>query len=550
MMPPQSQPRSRDSRIFGLKTARSIAEIQQSVNNIADVVVFLEVLGYDNNTAKKNGFENLYELAKYVYQFMDAFDDSDMNKEETKKSFSAPVPTKKQRLAESFSMVFPWLGSLILLFITGVSLWMAWGLPASITTAFLAGVFLGLIVTEGSLQTFNRLFSFYYSQTNIGEVKRSIKRSYVLIGTILAGVSAIVYGASLAANIPAELAAITIFSAVTISLHRTSYVILYALKKTSHLVASYLIAFTTIFAVYFMGSPILPDISTRYFVSLGAAFAVLSAFAIYHHHKIIGKSSTAIVVGQAPHFYSPISINDNTIASRFGVQLWECLPYFLFGTFYFAMLFGDRIISWIFNPHIAVAANGVALPLSFNSVYHIGADLALLVILPTAIVQYILISPIYALAYNRAITLKVPEMKQVDRFLRHSYRQLLIASIATSGASAVILNIMGPLIIAHLGGAQVSLHILWYASIANIMMSVFVANSIFMIFLGRVKTLAIVSIVSAIIVVAGGVFLARSGFENIVFAYLASTVVAATSSTIYMSKILRNAGSRLFSRYI
>ncbi len=100
MMPPQSQPRSRDSRIFGLKTARSIAEIQQSVNNIADVVVFLEVLGYDNNTAKKNGFENLYELAKYVYQFMDAFDDSDMNKEETKKSFSAPVPTKKQRLID------------------------------------------------------------------------------------------------------------------------------------------------------------------------------------------------------------------------------------------------------------------------------------------------------------------------------------------------------------------------------------------------------------------------------------------------------------------
>ena len=65
---------SRDARVFASKTARSISEIQQSVNNMADVLVFLEVLGYDDRTAKKNGFENLQELAKYVYNFVDAYD--------------------------------------------------------------------------------------------------------------------------------------------------------------------------------------------------------------------------------------------------------------------------------------------------------------------------------------------------------------------------------------------------------------------------------------------------------------------------------------------
>ena len=177
----ESKEISRDARVFASKTARSIAEMQQSVNNMADVLVFLEVLGYDDRTAKKNGFDNLQELAKYVYNFVDAYDEQRPDAS----SSAMEVPSTKRRLAESLSMIFPWLGSLVLLFVTGVSLWMAWGLPADVTTAFLAGVFLGLVVTEGLLQNYNRLFSFYYSQTNIGEVKRSIKRSYVLAGVIL-----------------------------------------------------------------------------------------------------------------------------------------------------------------------------------------------------------------------------------------------------------------------------------------------------------------------------------------------------------------------------
>jgi len=150
---------SREAKVFANKTARSIAEIQQSINNMADVLVFLEVLGYDDRNAKENGFESLNELAKYVYNFIDAYDDKSGESD----SFTVEVPSTKKRLAESLSMIFPWLGSLVLLFMTGVSLWMAWGLPAGVTTAFLAGVFLGLVLTEGLLQNYNRLFSFYYS---------------------------------------------------------------------------------------------------------------------------------------------------------------------------------------------------------------------------------------------------------------------------------------------------------------------------------------------------------------------------------------------------
>jgi hypothetical protein len=537
---------SRDARVFAAKTARSIAEIQQSVNNMADVLVFLEVLGYDDRTAQKNGFVNMQELARYVYNFVDAYDDNSGGRA----SFEMPMPSKGKRLAESLSMIFPWLGSLVLLFVTGVSLWMAWDLPADVTAMFLAGVFLGLVVIEGLLQSFHRLFSFYYSQTNIGEVKRSIKRSYALAGVILSGTIAALYGASMLAGIPFELVAIAAISTVTISLHRISYVIMYALKKLAHLAFSYTGAFAVLVAVFFLMPDVIPDVTARYFAALGSAFAVLCGFAVYHHYKILGQSSTSIVAKDAPHFYSPLTVNDNTLASRFGVQLWECLPYAMYGSSYFVLLFADRIISWFFNPVIATAANGTVLPLSFNSVYHIGADLALLVILPVAIMQYVMAAPIYVLVHNRAVNLKVSESRKIDLFLKHSYRRLMAATIAVSVAGALVLNLAAPMIIGYLGGSEVSARILLFASGGAALLSVFAANGIYMIFLGRVKALAFVSLASALVVVAGGTILAHSGFENIVLAYVAATAVAATASSAVMVETMKKAGSRLFARYI
>jgi hypothetical protein len=537
---------SREARVFASKTARSISEIQQSVNNMADVLVFLEVLGYDDENTRKNGFESLNELAEYVYNFIDAYDD----KSGPSGSITMEVPSTKRRLADSLSMIFPWLGSLVLLFMTGVSLWMAWGLPAGVTTAFLAGVFLGLVVTEGLLQNYNRLFSFYYSQTNIGEVKRSIKRSYTLVGVILSGTVAALYGASVLANIPLELATIAAISTITISLHRVSYVIMYVLKKLAHLALSYTIAFAVLPGVFFLAPDAIPDVTVRYFAALGSAFAVLCGFAIYHHYKIMGQSSTSIVAKNAPHFYSPLTVNDNTIISRFGVQLWECLPYFMYGTFYFVLLFADRAISWFFNPATVTAANGTILPFSFNSAYHIGADLALLVILPTAIIHYIITSPIYALVHNRAITLKVSESKKIDWFLQYSYRKLMAASIAVSVAGAVILNLAAPTVIGYLGGSEVSMRILAFASAGAVFLSIFAANGVFMIFLGKAKALAMVSLAAALIVSVAGVFLAQYGFENAVMAYLAATMFAGMASTIVMRVAIRKASSLLFARYI
>jgi hypothetical protein len=539
---------SRDARIFATKTARSIAEVQKNVNNMADVLVFLEVLGYDDSTAQKNGFENLKELSKHVYNFIDAFDNkqtNDVNLSEL------PVPGIKQRLAEILITMFPWLGALVLLYLTGVSLWMAWGLPADVTVAFVAGVFFGLILTEGLLQTFGRLFSFYYSQANFGEVKRNIKRIYTLSATLLTGATVSIYVVSIFAHIPYELATITTISIVTISLHRISYVVLYGLKKLNHIALSYAGAFAALLAVFFLLPNFVPNMTLRYFAGLASAFSVLTSFAIYHHYKILRQSSISIVAKDAPHFYSPPSINGKTITSRFGVQLWECLPYSVYGTLYFVILFADRIISWAFNPITVTAANGTLLPLSFNSVYHIGADLALLTILPAAILQYWITSPIYSLMHNRATNLRVAERQNIDIFLRHVYRKMITVSVAISVVMATALNLLAPTIMLHIGGSSVSTRILGLASAGAVFMTIFAGNSIFLIFLNRAKTLALLSIPPALVVIIGGVAIAQAtGFENTILAYVAAAVLAATMSTIVTARTMANGSSRIFARFI
>jgi O-antigen/teichoic acid export membrane protein len=215
------------------------------------------------------------------------------------------------------------------------------------------------------------------------------------------------------------------------------------------------------------------------------------------------------------------------------------------------MLFADRIISWFSNPNMVTATNGTALPLAFNSVYHIGADLALLVIIPAAIIQYVLTSPIYALVHNRAVNLKVSEKQKIDLFLNASYRKIMITSVAVSAAGAVLLNIIAPSIITeYFGGSQTSINIMTFASIGAIFLSAFAANGIFLMFFGRSKNLAIIALISALIVSIGGTILAQYGFENIIYAYVASMVFAAAASTVVMQKTMKQASSWLFARYL
>ena len=559
---------SRDARLYAERAARSVSEIQGNISSVTDILVFLEVLGYDESAVSKYGFPNLTEFARYIFDFLDFV--SPPNRPQDSVVLQPGTPRKRKghaiRFLEGLALAVPILAMLAVLFVFGVSLWMARILPITITTAFLGGVFLGILICEGPMQAFTRMFAFYYSQNNLGEVKRTIRRNEYFVGTALLVSTMFLLAVSFMGGIPLGLAAIAIFSFVTIGAHRSSYLVIFSLRKLGQIVVTYIIAlgalvvvyldmpsymigwamrFIPLSIVYSIGSIATFELLFRYFLALLVAFVILSIPASYYRSKIM-KSKTTIP-SAAPRFYAPLSVGDRTVKSRLGVQLWETLPYFIFGTFFFLMIFADRIISWIFNP---LVANYSSLPLAFNSTYHTGADPALIILLVTTIVSYVLLSPIYDELGDSSTRITIGKSEAIEATLQKTYNILLIVTMLTATSVAFIVNYEGVVIMDFLRGGIVSLQILRVASIGDIFISIFFVNAMFLTLVNRIKIPALISIVCVGIVVVLGTLFGLVGFEYIIWAYLLSSFVAMITSTAYCVRIRGDYSNLFLGRYV
>lgn len=533
----------REARIFAEKAARTIIEAQDNIESVTDIAILLEVMGITKDELEQNGFENIYDLAVYINGFVEFFEVK-QDEKEVINSFLVKVPSKKKRMVESVAMIFPWLASLALFLVSGVSLWMASGLPSEDITVLMIGVFAGIFVTQGPLEVFQRLFVMNHNQLNTSAAKRTIRRNFYFV-SVTVGITAflfILFG--YISDISPDLVLLSVMSLVTVSLHRASYMIVYALKKLKILVLSYSAALVSLFVTYYLTWYIIPDMLERYLASLGLAFAVLSISAFYAYHKTFNSSSKHEA---HPSFYkSPKGIT-NTINARFIVQMWDSIPYYFLGTFLFIIMFGDRLLSWAFNP--ALDSTKTSLPLLFNTTYHSGADPAMLVFLATSIVQYMIMSGFYEELSNITLMNKTTQVNSVDRFLKRRYKKLILVSLATSSLVVIGLSYLGPEMMVQLGASEISLDVLIVSSIGNVFISIFVANIMFATFMNRVKALAIIAMFAAVILVIGGLYFAQTGFEYIVYAYLGAAFVSAVLSTAYVMRTIRKATNIYFARF-
>jgi len=542
--PTPGEPHSREAKAFAEKMARSIIEVEKSINSVADIAILLEVSGITKEDLERYGFVDVYDLALYVSRFIDFYEAREEDEAETNAPFLNEIPSRRRRVMESLAMTFPWSGALALLSVTGVSLWMVSGLPPGYTTALMIGVFLGIVVSEGPMATFHRLFLLNLSQLNTCEAKRTVRRNFYFTSLLLGASAFFLLLFGYLVHIPINLLLVSFVALATISLHRASYMILYAMKKIGHMVLSYSLALALLLSIYYLGSGAISDASSRYLAALGAAFLWLSVNAYYAHHRLFRR--VAREEGEVPHFYRTPSTDEYTLKARVTVQMLEALPYYAFGIFFFAMMFGDRVVSWIFNPALAQVGS---LPMQFNAAYHAGADPATLVFFVTSIVQYVMMAPVYMEVTNLSLTLGIKQVGGVDEFLRKRYGRLMLATIVTSCCAAFGLNLLGPSLMPVLQGSPVSSTILEVASIGNIFLSIFVANSMFGMFMNRIRAFAITAFVATVILGLGGFALAQGGFQNVVYAYLVAAAVSAVSSTAYITRAIRRASSIFFARF-
>ena len=534
---------SRRKNGFLLRTAKSVSEIQSNINNLADVLVFLEVLGYGAKTVRERGFKDMRDLARQVYEVIDYYNPRSVKG-------SAPLlyrlPRVSRRLLEGLALAAPFLMMLPMVFVFGVSLWMDWRLPLGPLTGLALGVLVGMLTSEGHVWMFSRLLQFYHSQSNLAETRRVIKRSYSFFALILGATVAMLFATASLTKVPIELFAIAAVATVTMSVHRFSFTVVYTLRKVSLSVLAYGAAFAALLSVYFLTPDMIPDPVTRYFASLGVAFLVLSVAAIYSTRKAYAPSTSSLNV-ERPNFFKPLFINKQTLHSRFDIQLWENSPYYLYGAFFIIMLFGDRILSWFYNPDHVVG--GQTLPLVFNAPYHMGADIALFVVFPIGLVQYVMGGHMFEMLHNLSLESPSTDPGVLDKFVRRRYLLTLSASVIISGAMAAILVLLAPWTMGWLSTAPVSSNIMRVAALGNVFLAVFTVNSSFIILLNRPKALAAIALVGASIVGLGGGILGQLGFQDIVFAYLGSCVTAAILSSLVLKRLMRRPGSLFLARF-
>jgi hypothetical protein len=542
-----------DTTDFVQTISRSISELQPDVDDVCDVMVFIEVLGYGEKDAVANGFRDLYDLAKHVFSFVDHYAVADQGIKERKTIETNPtgqtllIKSRKRRLGEGIARASPWVASLIVLYVFGISLWMTFILPLPLVTALIAGVFTGIAISEGCAQLFGRLFSFYYEQGNMSQsetILRRMLRSQFLI--ILCSVGSIV-AVGIAGGIPLLYLGVTCGSLVTISLTRIGSTVLYALKKLTTVVLSYIAALTSLVFFFFFATEAIASSPVRYFAALALGFGVLSLAPMYYYFKLGRrpgwKKTLSVRKGSdEPHFFKPPSINERTISSKFSVQLWEGAPYFWFGTLFFFVIFGDRIISWFANSKTAIFGGLIPVPL-FNSTYSIGADLALFALFPVYIIAYVMMEPIYPDVLAMSVTHSVWELSRITKFFEQRYKQIMKLSMGASGIIAATLAIIGPSIIRRMGGGSTSVEIFFIALAGNILMAVFFVNSQFLMsVLNKSRILVILTSVCVSILVTGGFYTYHWGLEYIAFSYFLCVATGSIVSTVTVMKHLRNSG--------
>src|SRR5713101_143597 len=249
---PEVQPPIQAKR-FAQKAARSITELQDHVNNVADVVVFLEVLGYTESLVRQYGFESVFKLAKYISEFIDVLD-ADGTSGGGTKYLPSVSPSNIRRVAESPGLLFPMLGFLALIFTVGVLPWLSLVMPLAVATPLAGGALLGLVVSEGCLHSFGRLFSFYLGQDNLGEARRVLRRCYAVSFTVIGLASLVALVAAVALDLPYLLIAVLLGSYLTVAVHRIGYMMTLVTRPFNEIILSYAAALLVAPSVYRLAS--------------------------------------------------------------------------------------------------------------------------------------------------------------------------------------------------------------------------------------------------------------------------------------------------------
>jgi len=506
------------------KLARTVLEVSPAAKDELECSVILESLGFGDKFAARNGYENLFEMARAVYAAS-----LNLKGSRTFERWTVEPRTLKPRLhdvaAGGLMYNVTWLVFFFLILVIGVAPFAARLLPLEAATMLSLSVVISFTVT-GGLQQFTAWKTIYYLlHRNYPLVTHIFKRMLVIGFSVLLAVGAV---AGLLASwlqiLPPPLALELVLNIVIIGVLRLWMTPIIAMRSFGGiLTVAFSMAASLALGYSFLVAPSpeyqqLRTVQTITVVT-GVVVALLVSLRLLDFSRYIPQRE------DVPPFYSRPLPPTRVKPPRLSVLVltgWESI---LYGSLYFLFMFIDRVLA-------AVRDSG----LQYNSEFHIGADLALLLIIATAsIVRFTQLFPFSRLTELVMRRTSVGSAGRVSRFLLSVYGRTILWVAVAAILVAIVAMIFSEGIITFAGGTALSLLVFRISLVANVFFALFATGAVYAMTLRRVRTPSLLLAVGTIMhVVLSLVLLGSFSTVGLSYSYLVSSIFLFATSTTYM----------------
>lgn len=355
-----------------------------------EVAALLESLGYNDRTAKKLGYSNIFSLAEYLYQRLQLDPEPlAVQSEQTERwGFWTELIYAMRKFSLSLAYAIPWMALLTFEYLRPNAL----NVPPELGGALSLALIGSLITTGGFIQMISRSGNFYYGLKE-PVLAREMCMKLLNVGlttSLLLGVLGMIVGAYF-------------------HLFAGSYVLLAAINFVA---LSLLWMFCAMLSVQGIGWCVL----LVFLLSAGICGLIKIMAGVGNTLVLTLWPITAVLCAlvAVPMGFrraeKKVLEGPNSARPRFGVMAMSLMPFFLYGTFYFSFLFADRLAAGSAVPWVSGLSFGI------DPAYKRGMDLVLLAFLITAaLVEYLGDS---FLRFWRRLAAELPQSKTEELVCR------------------------------------------------------------------------------------------------------------------------------------
>ncbi len=426
---------------------------------IDEVAILLESLGYSRDVVAELWYPDLFALARDVTGLIDKYvTDEERAAQPDLNWFKLAC----RDYAAGALYSGPWIIAVIGLAVFGASLWSSLSTPLHLATAIALGVYGAQLVSGFFAQAVARRLTFYFLADNLPLMRWTFDR-LLGIAILTSIVAAAVLWIALRGTYGEPDALLAAAFCLGSSVFQLSLAPLYTLRRFAWIIG--VAAFATLltgitFVIFFHRQVNVPWEPATLATEIGlVGTAVLVATRAWLAGQA-GRSNQALVPP------STISI------------LLATLPYAVFGVLYFAAIICDRVFAGFVEGHGAFF---------YASSYELGADIALLAIIPVTGVSNVILEalPRRILAGARVA------VGAIGPFQRAMTRFYFAGIAAIAGATLLAIGIgelVGPVLVAsaHLGnGSETSLVVLRWTTVGYAIVMIGLLNVQVLFFLSR-----------------------------------------------------------------